>query len=140
MEPHNNDLQGMWSMNHQDQGNHRSLLGGATKVNVMVTGGAGYIGTHTLVQLLSQDFVSSVIVVDNLLLPDGQSGKPECLKRVEQLTGRSLTFYNVDVTQVGPLEAIFRQVLAQRYGDGTSTFIASHTGSIASTASSIWPL
>lgn len=67
---------------------------------ILVTGGAGYIGSHTSLALLNAGY--HVIVVDNLL-----NSKTESLKRVEQLTGKKITFYQTDLLDQPGLEAIF---------------------------------
>lgn len=55
-------------------------------MTVLVTGGAGYIGSHTCVELLERGM--DVVVVDNLVNSSAGS-----LERVQQITGKSLTFY-----------------------------------------------
>ena len=67
---------------------------------IFVTGGAGYIGTHTVLQLLEQDY--DVIVLDNL-----SNSRREALARVETLTGKSVTFYLGDILDRELLEQIF---------------------------------
>lgn len=67
---------------------------------ILVTGGAGYIGTHTVLQLL--DTGHDVIVVDNL-----SNSRREALERVEALTGKSVTFYLGDILDRELLEHIF---------------------------------
>ncbi|MCT4796510.1 UDP-glucose 4-epimerase GalE [Exiguobacterium alkaliphilum] len=67
---------------------------------IFVTGGAGYIGTHTVLQLLEQDY--DVIVLDNL-----SNSRREALARVETLTGKSVTFYLGDILNRELLEQIF---------------------------------
>lgn len=69
-------------------------------MNILVTGGAGYIGSHTCVQLLDEGH--NVIVVDNL-----QNSKKEALKRVEKLAGRTLTFHKADLVDRAAVEHIF---------------------------------
>ena len=69
-------------------------------MNVLVTGGAGYIGSHTCVELLEKGY--GVVVVDNLC-----NSNPESLNRVQQLTGKSLKFYEGDVRDGALLEKIF---------------------------------
>ena len=71
-------------------------------MNVLVTGGAGYIGSHTCVELLEKGY--GVVVVDNLC-----NSNPESLNRVQQLTGKSLKFYEGDVRDEALLEKIFRE-------------------------------
>ncbi len=69
-------------------------------MNVLVTGGAGYIGSHTCLELLESGY--GVIVIDNL-----RNSNPESLERVQQLTGKSLTFYEGDVRDEALLHKIF---------------------------------
>ena len=67
---------------------------------VLVTGGAGYIGSHACVELLNAGY--HVVVVDNL-----SNSNRESLNRVQQITGKSLTFYEVDIRDKQPLTDIF---------------------------------
>lgn len=71
-------------------------------MKVLVTGGAGYIGSHTCVELLNAGY--DVIVVDNLCNSDS-----EALSRVEQITGRSLEFHDVDIRDITALSTIFSE-------------------------------
>lgn len=59
-------------------------------MKILVTGGAGYIGSHTIVQLLNAGYDAAVI--DNL-----SNSSEESLKRVEKITGKSVKFYNADI-------------------------------------------
>lgn len=59
-------------------------------MNILVTGGAGYIGSHTCVELLNAGH--DIIVLDNLC-----NSSAESLERVQQITGRALTFYRADL-------------------------------------------
>lgn len=67
---------------------------------ILTTGGAGYIGSHTCVELLKAGY--DVVVVDNL-----SNSKEESLKRVEEITGRSVKFYQVDLLDYDKLEKVF---------------------------------
>ena len=69
-------------------------------MNVLVTGGAGYIGSHTCLELLESGY--GVIVIDNLC-----NSSPKSLERVQALTGKSLTFYEGDVRDEALLHKIF---------------------------------
>ena len=71
-------------------------------MNVLVTGGAGYIGSHTCVELLESGY--GVIVVDNLC-----NSNPESLRRVQELTGKTLKFYEGDVRDEVLLHKIFAE-------------------------------
>jgi UDP-glucose 4-epimerase len=70
------------------------------KQTVLVTGGAGYIGSHACVELLQSGY--RVVVVDNLA-----NSKPESLSRVQQITGESLRFYQADIRDKQALTDIF---------------------------------
>ena len=69
-------------------------------MNVLVTGGAGYIGSHTCVELLESGY--GVIVIDNLCNSSAKS-----LDRVREITGKDLTFYEGDVRDADLLRKIF---------------------------------
>ncbi|HLA97140.1 MAG TPA: UDP-glucose 4-epimerase GalE [Anaerolineales bacterium] len=69
-------------------------------MRVLVTGGAGYIGSHTCVELLNAGY--QVVVVDNL-----SNSKFESLLRVQEITGKNLEFYQVDLLDREGLEAVF---------------------------------
>ena len=71
-------------------------------MNVLVTGGAGYIGSHTCVELLNSGY--GVIVIDNLC-----NSNPKSLERVQELTGKTLKFYEGDVRD----EALLRKIFAE---------------------------
>jgi len=68
--------------------------------NILVTGGAGYIGSHMCVELLQAGY--NVVVVDNL-----SNSKEEPLKRVQTITGKPLTFHKVDLLERDALQAVF---------------------------------
>ena len=67
---------------------------------ILVTGGAGFIGSHTCVELLDAGY--EVVVVDNLC-----NASEESLRRVEKITGKSLTFYQADIRDAKVLNEIF---------------------------------
>lgn len=71
-------------------------------MRILVAGGAGYIGSHTCLVLLEAGH--EVVVADNLC-----NSKEESLRRVQELTGKSLTFYQADVTDEAALEKIFTE-------------------------------
>ena len=69
---------------------------------VLVTGGAGYIGSHTVVELLNSG--ENVIVVDNFV-----NSKPETLKAIKKITGKNFEFYEVDLRDKEKLNKIFEE-------------------------------
>lgn len=69
-------------------------------MRILVTGGAGYIGSHTCVELLNQG--QEVVVVDNLC-----NSSEESLNRVKQITGKDVTFYKADLLDKDAMEEIF---------------------------------
>lgn len=69
-------------------------------MKILVTGGAGYIGSHTCVELLEAGH--DVVVVDNL-----SNSKEEAIRRIEELTGKSITFCKVDLLDKPALEQVF---------------------------------
>ena len=71
-------------------------------MNILVTGGAGYIGSHTCLELLNSGY--GVVVVDNLC-----NSNPRSLDRVETLTGKKVKFYEGDVRD----EALLRKIFAE---------------------------
>lgn len=68
---------------------------------ILVTGGAGYIGSHTCIELLESGY--EVVVVDNLYNANEKS-----LEVVKSLTGKNLTFYNADIRDRAKLDEIFK--------------------------------
>lgn len=69
-------------------------------MSVLVTGGVGYIGSHTCIQLIEKGY--DIVVVDNL-----SNSKLEALKRVEEITGKRIKFYEVDICDQEGLRKVF---------------------------------
>lgn len=70
-------------------------------MNILVTGGAGYIGTHTCLELL--EVGHTVVVVDNL-----SNASLEGLRRVEELTGKKTNFHEVDLLDLDAVRDVFK--------------------------------
>lgn len=71
-------------------------------MDILVTGGAGYIGSHTCVELLNAGY--GVVVIDNLV-----NSSEKSLERVRDITGKNLTFYENDVRDRAALDRIFEK-------------------------------
>lgn len=69
---------------------------------ILITGGAGYIGSHTCVELLNSGY--EIIVVDNFV-----NSKPEALSRIKEITGKDFKFYEVDLLDRDKLEVVFSE-------------------------------
>ena len=69
-------------------------------MNILLTGGAGFIATHTGVELLNAGH--DVIVVDNFV-----NSQPESIRRVEEITGKSVKLYEADCCDKAAMEKIF---------------------------------
>ena len=69
-------------------------------MKILVTGGAGYIGSHTCVELLEAGY--DVVVVDNLY-----NASEKSIERVKEITGKDLTFYQADILDEEALDKIF---------------------------------
>ena len=67
---------------------------------ILVTGGTGYIGSHTVVDLLNHDY--DVVIVDNYC-----NSKPEVLNRIYQITGKRPRFYEIDVCDENKMRELF---------------------------------
>ncbi|XP_040066607.1 UDP-glucose 4-epimerase-like [Ixodes scapularis] len=78
-------------------------------VSVLVTGGAGYVGSHVIVELLGAG--CDVVVADNFhnSRPGQDGDMPESLRRVQQITGREVTFHRVDLLDEDAVDAVFSQ-------------------------------
>ncbi len=71
-------------------------------MKILLTGGAGYIGSHTCLEMLNAGY--ELVVVDNL-----SNSKETALQRVQEITGKSLTFYKVDLRDRPALEEVFQR-------------------------------
>lgn len=72
------------------------------KGKILVTGGLGYIGSHTVVELQLAGY--QVVVVDNL-----SNSQPEVKERIESITGKTVSFYNEDVTDFDGMSRVFKK-------------------------------
>ena len=71
-------------------------------MSVLVTGGAGYIGSHTVVELLNRG--EEIVIVDNF-----SNSKPETLDKIKKITGKDFKFYEVDLLDKEKLEKVFEE-------------------------------
>ena len=71
-------------------------------MKILVTGGAGYIGSHTCIEMINAGY--DVVVIDNL-----DNSSSESLNRVEKITGKSVKFYKEDVRDKSALRTIFSE-------------------------------
>lgn len=71
-------------------------------MSILVTGGAGYIGSHTVVELLNAGH--EVVIVD-----DYSNSKPEVLNRIKEITGKGFKFYEVNILDKEALEPVFKE-------------------------------
>ena len=69
---------------------------------ILVTGGAGFIGSHTCVEMLNAGY--EVIVVDNLC-----NASEEAIRRVEKITGKNVTFYKADIRDKEALDKTHKE-------------------------------
>ena len=71
-------------------------------MNILVTGGTGYIGSHTVVELLNEGH--DVVIVDNFF-----NSKPDVLDKIKKITGKDVKFYEVDCCDEEKMEEIFKE-------------------------------
>ena len=70
-------------------------------MSILITGGCGYIGSHTCIEMLKAGF--DIVVIDNYY-----NAKPEALNRVKELAGRDFPFYECDIRDAEGLRKIFK--------------------------------
>ena len=70
--------------------------------NILVTGGAGFIGSHTCVALLNEGY--DIVIADNF-----SNSKPKALNRIKTITGKDFKFYEVDLLDLEKLEKVFEE-------------------------------
>ncbi len=73
-----------------------------SKQTILLTGGAGYIGSHTCVEMLNAGY--DIVVVDNLC-----NSSEESLIRIKKLTGKTIRFYQIDILDSQELHSVFNQ-------------------------------
>ncbi len=71
-------------------------------MSILVTGGAGYIGSHTCVELLNAG--KEVVILDNFV-----NSKPEVLDRIRKITGKDFRFYEVDLLDREGIDRVFSE-------------------------------
>ena len=71
-------------------------------MSILVTGGAGFIGSHTAVELLESG--EEIVIVDNFI-----NSKPEVLDKIKKITGKDFKFYEVDILDKEKLEIVFKE-------------------------------
>ena len=69
---------------------------------ILVTGGAGFIGSHTCVELLNAGY--EIVVLDNF-----SNSKPEALNRIKKITGKEFSFYEADLLNLADVEKVFEE-------------------------------
>lgn len=77
-------------------------MGGTTKKTILVTGGAGFIGSHICVELITNGY--DVVILDNFV-----NSKEDVIQRLEKITSESITFYKADIRDRDALEKIFSE-------------------------------
>lgn len=79
-------------------------------LTVLVTGGAGYVGSHTILELLNAGH--HVVCIDNLCNAHKEidADLPEALRRVESITGKKVHFYEIDLRDNEAMLKVFQKV------------------------------
>jgi len=99
--------------------------------NVLVTGGAGYIGSHAVIELLNDDY--NVIVVDNFLNSTRGNGYPESINRIQKLTGKKIGFHEANLCNKDSL----RKVFAMHSGGGNQIDCVIHFAALKAVGESV---
>jgi UDP-glucose 4-epimerase len=73
-------------------------------MSLLITGGTGYIGSHTVVELLQSTNAQDIVIVDNL-----SNSSTKVLERIEQITNKTVTFVKADVCDENALEQVFAE-------------------------------
>lgn len=76
-------------------------------MSILLAGGAGYIGSHTAVELLSAGY--DIVIADNY-----SNSKPEAVRRIKQITGKSFPMYEVDICDGEALSKVFERSISIR--------------------------
>ena len=71
-------------------------------MKVLVTGGAGYIGSHTVVELINNGY--DVVIVDNF-----SNSKPIVIEKLKKITGKDIKFYELDLCDKEKLRVVFEE-------------------------------
>ena len=71
-------------------------------MSILLPGGAGYIGSHTAVELLNEG--KEIVIVDNF-----SNSKPEVLDKIKEITGKSFKFYEMDCLDRQALDKVFKE-------------------------------
>ncbi|KAK0422674.1 hypothetical protein QR680_007714 [Steinernema hermaphroditum] len=96
-----------FSKQHLSLQNRRNRFSSSSTMHVLVTGAAGFIGSHTVLELLEAGY--SVYAIDNFSNSiQDEDGKAVSLQRVSNITGKDIPFEKVDVTHNAELEAVFK--------------------------------
>ena len=72
-------------------------------MTILITGGIGYIGSHTIIELL-KDKNNNIIIIDNLI-----NSRIEVKSVIEKISGRNIKFYNIDLTNFNQVDKVFTE-------------------------------
>ena len=77
---------------------------------ILLPGGAGYIGSHTAVELLNSG--KEIVILDNF-----SNSKPEVLEKIKKITGKDFKFYEIDYLDREKLEKVFKENNIKQLGN-----------------------